>query len=163
MTSKKVWSGRIVLILVILAIIASLSYLLIALNKQQPRQNLPAKASPASLMNAADAEKLVKKEYDAYVKTAYNDKSPNPKRAFAEFKKNMTTEGQAGIGEYSKDKDSVVCTESIPEDLSYTKPTTLKSTALITVISALEKGTAQAVVTVDLAEKKIASVSCTED
>lgn len=160
MTSRKIWIGRAVLLAVIIAIIASLSYLFATLNRQeQSRLNTSTPQQQTTDVSEVDSAKLVKSAYETYVKAAYDERSPNPEAALREFKKHMATEGQAKI-EYSKEKDPVLCTKDIPKDLSYTKPTTLKSSVLITVVSALEKGTAQATVTVDASQQKIASITC---
>lgn len=161
MTSKKVWIGRAILSGVIIAIVASLSYLFVTFKQhEQSRLSTPAAHSRATeAPKADDSARLVKSAYEAYVKAAYDEKSPNPEAALSEFKKNMSAEGQAKI-EYSKEKDVVLCTEGKPEDLSYTKPTILKATVLVTVVSALEKGTAQAVVTVDANSQKITDITC---
>lgn len=160
--SKKIWIGRTVLGGVIVAIIATLTYLFVFIDEPQPIQSsnpTPVEEQPnESTTNGA--AKTVESAYDAYVKTAYDENTPNPEKALREFKKSMTTEAQAAIGEYSKDNDKVLCTKGVPEDLHYTKPTVLKSTALITVVSALEEGTAQAIVTVDTVDQKIVRIAC---
>lgn len=160
MTSKKVWIGRAVLLVIIIAIIVSLGYLFATLKRQEQSQlHTPTPSQQQTEMPKADATTLVKSTYETYVKAAYDEDSPNPETALHEFKKSMITEAQAKV-EYSKEKDPVLCTTGTPKDLSYTKPTMLKSTILITVVSALEKGTAQAVVTVDASQQKIVSIAC---
>ena len=160
MVSKRVWAGRVILTVLIILIMAILGYFLMVNNEQQITNNTVNEAQAASSVKPEEVSKMVKSAYEAYAKTAYNENRPNPMLALSQFKSKMTTEGAKKMGNYSQNKDPVLCTAGAPEDLNYTKPTEFDGFALITVVSETKDGTMQVVVEVDSTLNKITSVSC---
>lgn len=159
MSSKKIWIGRVILAIVIVTIVAMLVYLFTS-NKQPIQSNTNTIAKQQKSISEDDATKIVKSIYSTYMKTAYNEEKPSPESALQAFKKSVTAEGQKAFEVVSKGKDPVLCTGEKPEVLNYTEPTTVKDTVLITVITSMKEGTAQAIVAVDRGEGKIVTVTC---
>lgn len=157
-SSKKIWAGRGILLALIVAIAGVLAYLYATDNASKKDLIASTQVEQAQLLSKQDSFKLVKDAYETYL-TTYKEDKPNLD-AVSTFKKSMTEDGARVLGESVKGQDSILCTTSKPKALSYTTPTQSRDIAIITVVATMEKGTAQAIVTVDASEGRIASVVC---
>jgi agmatine/peptidylarginine deiminase len=159
---KQLWIARVVLAILIAATIGALIYLYVTRDSSLDRKTeTPAKVDPNS--EKAKRQKvaaLIKDSYEAYLKTAYEQEKPDRKKALKEFKTHMTPEGADLLGEAKKDKDPVLCSERKPEALSYTTPSISNNAAIVAVVAEIKSGAATALITVNVPETKIVSVSC---
>lgn len=161
--SNKVLIGRVLLVAVIAAIAIALVYLFTTnemVQQTQHNDTAQIKKEPVVHFSMKDSSKLVKDAYENYIKKAYDDKSPNSAVALKEFKQQMTIQAAQGLKHSSKGKDPILCTTGRSDSTSYTEPTALQTTTLITVVSIVGDKTVQAIVTVDMVRGKITSVKC---
>lgn len=158
-SSMKIWAGRGVLLVLIMAIAGVLAYLYATDNVSKKDLIARTQAEQSRSLSKQDSVKLVKDAYETYLGATYKE-GKSSLDAVSTFKKSMTEDGARALGESVKGQDSILCTRSKPEALSYTAPTQSRDITIITVVATMERGTAQAIVTVDASEGRIASVVC---
>jgi len=151
----------VVIFVVVLILVAVGFYYVVAIRNSdnQPKDaksNQTGNTPTVEVPPSTDVSKPVEEAYTAYLKGVKEDRQ---EEALAAFKKASSDTLAAKLSE-SSDKDPILCSNNIPQKLTFSDPPLMGGITVVSVTAVFENSNVVISVTSDVNTKKITSIDC---